>query len=488
MALLWLIASPLLVLPVTSFGAETVFAPRNQLASVTNRTFAEWKAACDRLPSNRALRGRLPPRQLLPLQRFAEVDAVLNEFFALCRTGALSQASHWVGGIPGHNTFFNTDRAHFMSAALGRESIPFEPFAQKLTLPPDSEVFVRADLHGDVHSLIANLSWLNERGYLNGFQIAHTNFHMLFLGDYTDRGVYGVEVLYTLLRLKLANPDRVFLARGNHEEVSLQSRYGFFQEGQAKYGNGFNARAIGRACDFLPVVIYLGTGGNFIQCNHGGMEPGYRPQSLLEAPGEIHFQLLGTLEQKRFLAENPGWFGDKVSQLAAKQFYQNFKPTDPMTPNVLGFMWNDFTVLAGEPPFAEDTVRAYVYGKPATEALLRAASSDKAKVHAVFRGHQHSGIINPMMRRLVASQGVFRHWQSNDAPALLDAPVTRLKSVLEQGEVRSVPTGSVWTFNVGPDSVYGQGCDFAFDSFGLLKLAPEFADWRLRVVNLPVKF
>src|SRR5207244_16068 len=136
----------------------------------------------------------------------------------------------------------------------------------KLVIPPDSEVFFHADLHGDVHSLIADLTWLNEHGELKGFRIVRPNFFMIFLGDYTDRGAYGVEVLYTLFQLRIANPTQMFMVRGNHEEVSLQSRYGFLEEGRGKYGGEFDARKLMRAYDFLPVAIYLGSGDNFIQC------------------------------------------------------------------------------------------------------------------------------------------------------------------------------------------------------------------------------
>ena len=154
------------------------------------------------------------------------------------------------------------------------------------------EIFFRADLHGDVRSLLVDLTWLNEKGYLKGFQIVKPSFYMVFLGDYTDRGAYGIEVLYTLFRLKLANPDRVMLARGNHEEVSLQSRYGFLEEGRRKYGTEFNAKQVERAYDFLPVVIYAGSDQDFIQCNHGGMEPGFSPQPLLESTNALSFRFL----------------------------------------------------------------------------------------------------------------------------------------------------------------------------------------------------
>ena len=46
-------------------------------------TFAAWQAACAKLPLNRVLGGRMPPKALLPLQTFAEFDRVLDAYFAL---------------------------------------------------------------------------------------------------------------------------------------------------------------------------------------------------------------------------------------------------------------------------------------------------------------------------------------------------------------------------------------------------------------------
>ena len=88
-----------------------------------------------------------------------------------------------------------------------------------------------------------------------------------------------------------------------------------------------------------------------------------------------------------------------------------------------------------------------------------------------------------MMRRLVASSGLFRHWQTNDSPALLNVSPQMLASRLEQGPNRAIPRGSVWTFNVAPDSVYGEGCGFSFDTFGILTVASDFDNWRINVVN-----
>ncbi|HTI70311.1 MAG TPA: metallophosphoesterase family protein [Candidatus Limnocylindria bacterium] len=457
-------------------------------------SYAEWTNACAKLPANRALGERMPPKNLLPLQEFGALDAVLTDFFALSTQGTLGKTNAWVGERPTAEAFYNTSTAYFLKPTassapylkrfiprpLNAESAPmFQPFAARVRVPEGGEIFFHADLHGDIRSLLGNLAWLNREGYLTGFQIAKPDFHMVFFGDYADRGRYGVEVLYTLLRLKLANPDRVFLLRGNHEEFSIAARYGFLSEGIVKYGAAFDVQKVVRAYDFFPAVLYIGTSGSYIQCHHGGMEPGFDPRALLDALGDAAFQFLGVLNQQQFLKSHPEWTArwPEASQSLAQRGLQDFRPLDPIVPSTLGFMWNDFSVLPDEPDFNLDPGRAYVYGPQATRYLLAKSSTDKNSLKAVFRGHQQSSQPNPLMNRIVASHGIYRHWQAAEKEGDVEAH-------LEKNPIRPVPAGSVWTFNVAPDSVYGEGNQYNFDSFGILKTAREFADWKLRVVNV----
>jgi hypothetical protein len=205
------------------------------------KTFAAWKRACERAPMNRTLRMTLPLKELQPLQTFAQFTEVVDAFFELSKRGSLSQDSAWQGTPPVQPAFFNTDAVYFM-----RPPIPFQPFVQRELVPAGSQVFFHGDLHGDVHSLVAWMDWLNQKGYLHDFKVARPDVYLVFLGDYTDRGMYGVEVLYTLLRLKVENPDRVWLVRGNHEDVSITSRYGFLAEARGKFGRDFDAKRVMR--------------------------------------------------------------------------------------------------------------------------------------------------------------------------------------------------------------------------------------------------
>ena len=447
--------------------------------------YGDWKDRCLRTPANRVLKGRFPSKEQLPLKDFQVVEQLVEKLFRHTKQAVIADVSNWVGEKPDPTEFLNTQRAYFI-----RPGIRFQPFAQKLVAPPGSELIFHGDFHGDIRSFISTLEWLNRSGRMKGFQITRPNTYMIFLGDYTDRGAYGVEVIYTLLRLKLANPNRVFFVRGNHEDFQLTARYGFLKEVRAKYGQTTTPLSIWRMYDLLPVVIYAGAGNDFIQCNHGGMEPGYDPRPLLNATGQQRFQMLGELARARFLAENPDWVDTsdkKLKSLLATRL-QDFRPRSPTVPATIGFMWSDYSVFADDPALSYDPRRgSLVFGRSATGYLLGHASSGRAKLRAVFRAHQHSSRPNAMMNRLIASKGSFRHWQATDDRRRAGASPAELQSVVETDRLRPIPDRSVWTFNVAPDSVYGVGNSYAFDTIGILHTGKSFGDWRLEVVNVPVK-
>jgi hypothetical protein len=446
--------------------------------------YGEWKARCLRTPANRVLKGRFPSKEQLPLKEFRVVQQLVEKVFGHTKQAAIADSSNWIGEKPDPTEFFDTRRAYFT-----RSAIRFQPFAQKLAAAPGSELIFHGDFHGDIRSFIATLEWLNRSGRMEGFRIKRPNTYLVFLGDYTDRGAYGVEVIYTLLRLKLANPRRVFMARGNHEDFLLTANYGFLREVQAKYGRSTVPLSIWRMYDFLPVVIYAGVGSDFVQCNHGGMEPGYDPRRLLNTGGEQRFQMLGELARARFLEEHPEWLDTSDSKLKKllDTRLTDFRPRSPTSPATIGFMWSDYSVFADDPALSYNPNRgAFVYGRSATSYLLGHASAGRAKLRAVFRAHQHSSVPNAMMNRLIASRGSFRHWQSTDGRRQAATSRADLKSVVETGPKRSVPDRSVWTLNVAPDSVYGVGNSYAFDTIGILHTGKSFGDWRLEVVNVPV--
>ncbi|MCW5769714.1 MAG: metallophosphoesterase [Phycisphaeraceae bacterium] len=443
-------------------------------------SYQEWRQTCQALPTNRELKGKLPEGRVPALPTFADFEAALDGFLEVTRSGPLGNEHTWIGERPDPTAFFDTTRSWF-----GSKEVPFQPFAAKLGLPTDATVLVMGDLHGDVRSLMHVLDELNARGILDGFTLRDPTCWFLFLGDFTDRGMYGVEVLYTLFRLKMTNPERVQLGRGNHEDFNIVSRYGFLEEIRGKYGEQANITKVMRAYDRMPVVMYVGTATDVLQMNHGGMEPGYDPRGLLESEGSQRFQLLGDLRQRAYHAARPGWLGEDAGVLVtAEKHLADFTPESPTKPRVIGFLWNDFTVFGDEPELGYN--RSLVFGAGPTRRVLKDASTERVRVRGVFRAHQHSGSLNPLMSRLVASDGAFRHWQETESSADAGKKVKEIRDGLRPEETRAVPDGSVWTFNVSPDSVYGAGCGYDFATVGILTLAREFEAWRVRVVRVEV--
>lgn len=66
-------------------------------------------------------------------------------------------------------------------------------------------------------------------------QAKNQNFYIVGLGDYTDRCQDGVFVLSLLAQLKMANPDNVFLLKGNHENINMNYQYGLHAEFCTKF-------------------------------------------------------------------------------------------------------------------------------------------------------------------------------------------------------------------------------------------------------------
>ena len=69
---------------------------------------------------------------------------------------------------------------------------------------------------GDLHGSFKDLCYIIDK-----FGLPGKNYRFVFNGDFVDRGPNQSEVLFTLLYSALLFPSRVFLNRGNHENLSL---------------------------------------------------------------------------------------------------------------------------------------------------------------------------------------------------------------------------------------------------------------------------
>lgn len=82
-----------------------------------------------------------------------------------------------------------------------------------VNLMPEGEAVAIGDIHGDLESLF---HILKATDFIEKVKIGEHS-HLIFLGDYGDRGIHSPEVYYVVLKLKEAFPKNVILMRGNHE-------------------------------------------------------------------------------------------------------------------------------------------------------------------------------------------------------------------------------------------------------------------------------
>ncbi|KAG5509054.1 hypothetical protein JKF63_06062 [Porcisia hertigi] len=156
-----------------------------------------------------------------------------------------------------------------------RAIIASEPMLVEL----DSPVYVCGDLHGQYYDLInifkrcpplgGTVFGTDAKKARNepSPSVDDTMYSFLFLGDYVDRGARSVEVLVTLLALKIISPRRMTMLRGNHEDEQIMLLYGFYDECKRRYG----IKLFKLFTDFFRVLPVAALINGSIFCVHGGL-------------------------------------------------------------------------------------------------------------------------------------------------------------------------------------------------------------------------
>ena len=148
-------------------------------------------------------------------------------------------------------------------------------------------------------------------------------YNFLFLGNYVDYGVSGIEVLCLLLSYKIKYPEKITLLRGNHESSTKNRIYGFYDECKRRYSVRI-WRSFIDLFNYLPIASII---NDKIFCVHGGLSPYLnRPNDILtiSRPTDIPdlgllFDLLNSNPSKDVIEydeddneENSFLFGEKV--------------------------------------------------------------------------------------------------------------------------------------------------------------------------------
>lgn len=165
-------------------------------------------------------------------------------------------------------------------------------YLEKIDMDSESEIFARADLHGDVRSVMAQLEAFRSENCLDKNYVCKRGFKQIFLGDFMDRGYNEVEVLLLLLALRIENLkfESIILVRGNHEDVGMQLAWRYSSNITWLSEN----RTLMEQCYLtFPVAAYVAekegrvdkeNRKEYVQFSHGMMSLRVDPIGFLENP------------------------------------------------------------------------------------------------------------------------------------------------------------------------------------------------------------
>lgn len=411
-------------------------------------------------------------------QLVANVTELLGRYLATVAIDLARPEQWYLGQAP--------DFSFIPSLDVRSPSNDGAPFIQKFIVPAGSRMVPIGDLHGSAptctrilqHQLGQKTVAGNTKFLDNDFKPQDDTYY-IFLGDYTDRGRSGLEVINTLLRLKMARPDHIIMIRGNHEYHRINAE--FFEELGCKITGQPATSLLGivekitslsgsTQCDAalatqvkqwrrlfakimqfyntLPVAAFIGVQNpngsiDYVQFSHAGFEVGYNPKGFLNSAPDNGYAIVEPIDR-----EMAADMHHEIHIQEAVNAHRNCQ----LPPDVfLGYNWMDFYDALEAAPgqaLAFNPERGWAATKEFVQFMLANMSGEHATVHAIVRGHQHPGSSN-----------------NPEKPSMLDRLMTNYGMVTDWD-------GLVYTL-VNARSAFG----LEFDSYAVINTAEEFEDW-----------
>lgn len=137
----------------------------------------------------------------------------------------------------------------------GTDIFKNEPNLVKIPEP----VVVVGDIHGQYYDLVHMLNKAGDPSKIN----------YLFLGDYVDRGIFGLECMILLVAIKINFPKKFILLRGNHESRNMTESFTFREEVITRFDDEVY-EAFMTLFDSLPISCVV---DDKYLAMHGGISP-----------------------------------------------------------------------------------------------------------------------------------------------------------------------------------------------------------------------
>src|SRR3990167_797732 len=407
------------------------------------------------------------PWKYWPMITHREFNKVMDTFAASQRS-IMNKPAIWLKNNAPQDSFYDIEN--------NDEDI--YPYVKKIDgLRSAAEIVFFGDLHGSAPSLTRSLISLKNKKYINDdFKIIKPDCYIVLLGDYVDSGSYGLEILYLLMRLKLANPEHVYCIRGNHEKrldlgntASLlyssylkkalsPLSYSFKSELYGKWPNLTveEEKKIYNTYRLFSTAVYFGFDHNgnmeYLQCSHAGLELGYCPKELFAAKSPVAFELMDTINRATYLNQLPDDIQAAIRTNIPTDELVNFVPQSIFKPFANQLYWGNFD-LKNNSIVKKDRL-SWVIGQRLAENIIDLANTKTHYIKAVFRGHQHPPAFIPLALslsgRLLKDKGYFQLWN-----------------------------GLITT-------VFSTSSKLHHDSFIILHAGPDFSTWTIESIFQPI--
>lgn len=243
-----------------------------------------------------------------------------------------------------------------------------------------SQIYVQADIHGDLASLVSLLHIFRQSNFLDETYTCRPGFYMVFLGDYLDRGLNSIEVLSLLLLLRMKNPNTVYLLLGNHE-----SEFGSFRSEGLNSFFQTNKTILNECFSTFPWALCVGSSTvtskgirEYVHFSHALFSPAIAGISFLRGHDSVFPICDKPLMAISILPPS------RKAQAAFQSLVAKFGAI-PSALTPLGYLWSDVEEVSA--PSSRGL--GYVFSPDDIHTTLQASKNATIKVCACIRGHQH---------------------------------------------------------------------------------------------------